>query len=516
MAKIPDRFLGFSFSVGDVLIELDRNYNIINADGTLSEIGLFVNQIGKTNFLDYVSGEERETFKNISASLNNANRVGPISFMIGPPKSTRKRLLLFINKLPGDNNRIFIVLVLPYRLGASEITTSKKDSFLEKAENILNQNRDLNKKLNITLMETAKGANLDPEQADKLENLLNKYSTGGNSAGQVGDNQYAVIHEKEPDGLATEDLIRELTKATGIELNSTTIDVDDKSIREEDGVRALIFSLQQFSENAAGFDVQSLAQGYNDIVVGTAQKVKKLRKILEEGTFSLVFQPIINLKTNEVHHSEALIRFNDPEMLDLQFETICFAEKVGLIQDFDTAIFNRVVEKLDHVMDHENAPNIAVNMSGRSLSNKGFLDNLKKRLKKYIHLKNYISLEITESSEIKDLQQLSIVIDEVRSMGFKVYLDDFGAGAAGFRYLKELNVDGVKIDGDYVRDALTDKKTRAFLRSITLLCNDLDIETIAEWVETEDQSKLLKALGVTYAQGYLYGRPNSGIKTSIN
>ncbi len=520
MAKIPDRFLGFSFSVGDILIETDTDFNILNADGAVSEIGLTPTDLKNHSFLDLVSEDERDLFNQLSSSIKTSNRIGPVNFWLGPQGKHKKKYAAFIGKLPHDRKRLFIVLMATYRLGSgrsgkkAENFEEETENFLEKVEGILTDYKGQEKNLNITLMEAPEGIEKDDERLVELGELLNKYSTGGNTAGRLNDNSYAVVHAREPDGLETKDLIRELTKSTGLELNSTTIDADQSFLSEEDGVRALIFSLQQFAEKTEGFDVDSLASGFDEMVEDTAEKVQHLRTILKNGEFLLVYQPIVSLRTREMHHSEALIRFNDPELHNLQFETICFAEKVGLIQDFDEATFKRAVEKINQVKEHGEPPILAVNMSGKSLSNNGFLERLKKRLRDHLHLKDYISLEITESAEITNLENLANVITEVREMGYRIYLDDFGAGAAGFRYLRELTVDGVKIDGEYVRDALVDKKIRAFLRSIVMLCNDLEIETIAEWVETEEQAELLRSLGVTYAQGYLYGRPNAGIKAA--
>ncbi|HPF47012.1 MAG TPA: EAL domain-containing protein [Emcibacteraceae bacterium] len=519
MIKIPDRFLGFSFSVGDILIELNKEFRIVNADGAISEIGLETSTVKSTLFPDLLEAAERKTFKQISSLIKGSNRIGPVNFFVGKNDSFRKKYSIFFGMLPDDEKRIFLVLMSAYRLGHNSDTSSErtdikeeKDIFLKKVENILSDNNNQDAHLNITLLETESNQKIEGERIAQLGSLLNKYSTGGQSAGQLSDNRFAVIHTKEPDGPETGALIRELTKSTGIRLKSTTIDTEQDMLSEEDGVRALLFSLQQFADGADGFDIESLAQGYKDIVEDTASKVQNLRTILANGDFSLLYQPIVSLKNRTLHHSEALIRFNDVKLRNLQFETICFAEKVGMIQEFDRAIFNLVVKKINQIKTHETPPKIAVNLSGRSLSNKAFLEELKIRLRKNINISKFISLEITESAEITNLKQLSEVINDIREMGFRVYLDDFGARAAGFRYLRELVVDGVKIDGDYIRDAIKDDKTRAFLRSIVTLCNDLNINTIAEWVETEEQAEFLKKLGVTYGQGYLFGRPNTGIK----
>ncbi|MCC3860952.1 EAL domain-containing protein [Pseudemcibacter aquimaris] len=518
MARIPDRFLGFAFSVGDILIETDRDFNIKSIDGAASDIGLSKEFDEKICFLDLMNSNDQKDFLAITLPLKPANRIGPANFRIGKDKDSKRKFSLFINKLPEYPNRIFISLVSSYRLNRNNSrqqvtdTKSETENLLGKIENILTEYQGQDKNLNITLMETKDTENLKEQDLDNLNHLLKKYSTGGNTAGRLADNRFALVHEKEPDGMETKDLLRELTKSTGINLNSTTIDADDESLSEQDGIRALVYSLQQFADEHEDFNVDEIANNYDEIIENTSGKVQKLRTILKDQKFSLVYQPIIDLKTKETHHSEALIRFNDPELHDLQFETICFAEKVGLIHEFDKAIFMQTVEKLEKIIKDDPSIKLAVNMSGKSLSKNVFLQDLLKQLQKYSHLKNHISLEITESSEITNLEQLSEFIDEIRSMGFRVYLDDFGAGAAGFQYLRDLEIDGVKIDGQYVRDALSDKKMRAFLKAIVTLCNDLDIVTIGEWVETSEQEELLQNLNVTYAQGYYYGQPNTGIK----
>ena len=94
-------------------------------------------------------------------------------------------------------------------------------------------------------------------------------------------------------------------------------------------------------------------------------------------------------------------------------------------------------------------------------------------------------------------------------MGFKVYLDDFGAGASGFQYLKHLNIDALKIDGDYIRDALKSREDRAFLNATSTLCQELGIKTVAEWVETEEHARLIKKIGIDFGQGYYFGMPQA-------
>ncbi|MFZ0693682.1 MAG: EAL domain-containing protein, partial [Alphaproteobacteria bacterium] len=103
------------------------------------------------------------------------------------------------------------------------------------------------------------------------------------------------------------------------------------------------------------------------------------------------------------------------------------------------------------------------------------------------------------------------IIQSLRRTGFPVCLDDFGAGESAFHYLRALDVDMVKIDGSYVRDALAEPKDRYFLKSIAGLCNDLGISTIAEMIEQEKTIELLRSCNVKFGQGYLFGRPSLDI-----
>ncbi len=116
-------------------------------------------------------------------------------------------------------------------------------------------------------------------------------------------------------------------------------------------------------------------------------------------------------------------------------------------------------------------------------------------------------LEITESVQIKDYEAVSNVVRQLRADGYHICLDDFGAGDSNFNYLRIFDVDYVKIDGVYVRDVLRSKRDQAFIRAIAQLCEEINVATVAEFVEDEKQAKSLKSLGVLLGQGYLFGKP---------
>ncbi len=150
---------------------------------------------------------------------------------------------------------------------------------------------------------------------------------------------------------------------------------------------------------------------------------------------------------------------------------------------------------------------VAVNVSGHSIANTGFVAALHDLLRQYKAIRSQLMFEITESARIEDLGEANRFIQGLRQAGHEVCLDDFGAGSAALRYLHALEVDVVKIDGQYVRSALETGRNRAFLKAVTGLCHDLGIATIAEMIEDEPCAQMLRECRVRYGQGYMFGKP---------
>jgi EAL domain-containing protein (putative c-di-GMP-specific phosphodiesterase class I) len=152
---------------------------------------------------------------------------------------------------------------------------------------------------------------------------------------------------------------------------------------------------------------------------------------------------------------------------------------------------------------------VAINVSGRSLSDPAYVQDLRQALKKYPGFGRRMLFEMTESAEVKDLAAVNAVLQELRREGHPVCLDDFGAGAAAFHYLRALTVDFVKIDGSYVKDVLSNRQDIPFLKAIASLCRDLKIKMIAEMIEDAGTVDLMRAMGVQFGQGYYFGRPSA-------
>src|SRR5690606_24950967 len=148
-----------------------------------------------------------------------------------------------------------------------------------------------------------------------------------------------------------------------------------------------------------------------------------------------------------------------------------------------------------------------VNVSGMSIQNPQFFKRLRELVSTDKELPSRIMFEITESASITDLDLVNEYIGVLHGDGFKVCLDDFGAGSASFQYLQKLHVDYVKLDGAYVQHLMTNKRNETMVRSMAQLCKDLNVGMVAERIENEKEAALLKKLGVDYGQGYWFGKP---------
>lgn len=186
---------------------------------------------------------------------------------------------------------------------------------------------------------------------------------------------------------------------------------------------------------------------------------------------------------------------------------ITLAEEVGVIGDFDISVAERAISTVQAALKIGPCTPVAINVSGYSISDPKFCANLDKLLTANFGLEDHLSLEITESAEISDLKGVNQAIQEFRRAGFKVALDDFGAGAASFDYLNSFDVDTVKFDGPVVQRAVKTRKGKAFLASMATLCREIEVETIAEMVEDAPLADFLLQCGIELGQGWYFGKP---------
>jgi len=243
--------------------------------------------------------------------------------------------------------------------------------------------------------------------------------------------------------------------------------------------------------------------------------VSRITSAVEENRFELFYQPIVGIgkkNSNARGHYELLLRMRD-EKGDLvgpdQF--IPAAERYNLMSTLDRWVIRQALSQLaDRNPEAEEAHfTLAINLSGTSLSEDRFLEFVTTELKKQKLPEGAICFEITETAAISNLSRVIHFMQALKKLGCKFSLDDFGSGLSSFTYLKNLPVDYLKIDGQFIRNVAEDTVDESMVRAINQVGQAMGIETIAERVETKEVLDKLSELGIEYAQGYYIARPTS-------
>lgn len=223
----------------------------------------------------------------------------------------------------------------------------------------------------------------------------------------------------------------------------------------------------------------------------------------------LEMQPIMSLRAPyESLNFEVLLRMREPDgRIVPAGPVIAAAEKSGRASMIDRWVMNTTLAWIaEHADDLVNTRFVCMNLSGASLNDERFVQDTFEILGRYVHVASRLCLEITESVALHDLDNTRRFIDQVRSFGVKVALDDFGAGYTSFSYLKELPADVLKIDGNFIVNINAHPANVAIVEAIVSLAVNLGMKTIAEWAEDAATVQTLHEIGVDYVQGYVVAR----------
>jgi len=260
-------------------------------------------------------------------------------------------------------------------------------------------------------------------------------------------------------------------------------------------------------------------QVYNPDDVELDQRQQEMRALsritsaLDENRYVLYYQPIIPVcaKPDNSQHCEILVRMiNKDGTLVQPAQFIPAAERYNLMPALDRWIIKRVFEvfhKRYPTPELQGAHQWSVNISGTSLSDKGFVEFIREQAAHYQIVPQSICFEITETAAIADIDRVSDFLWGLRLDGFRFALDDFGIGMSSFSYLKSLPVDYVKIDGEFIKNILDEKVSLAMTEAITRVVSVMGIEVVAEYVESVAILDKLREIGVDYAQGYGVSEP---------
>jgi len=523
-----DRFVAFAFASADLVFEVTSDGKIRYAAGAASSFASTTaeNLVG-TAWLNLFSERDQRLLDSMVRKLKNNERCGPMVAELNEDQRGVKKAFFNARRLPGDEEILYCTLAqvrasairaVMGQIGIKSRLNDGSTSFDQKAQESLQIAAELDQDIALTMIELGEtqdfvdriGADHLPDFMGAVTDVLRSHSFDGEACGDLGDGKFGVVHESGLEGSDISGQIAELARSVdpdgkGLAVQSNTLELKDEGLSPQEAAKALAFAIQKFARTseAGAFSVPSLKDALTESTRETATRISSIKSVIANNRFRFVFQPIVDLRTCLPHHFEILARLDDGTS---PFEFVTFAESMGMIMDFDLAICRRAIDYL--LREASTAPPpLAVNLSGQSLENDLFVSAFLKLLCNHKDFGQQLMFEVTESTEILDLESVGEVVKSIQEAGFSVCLDDFGAGAASFQYLHALPVDYVKIDGAYVQRILDSERDLILLSNLTRLCCDLNIKTIGEMIETEGQFEKLKEIGVDMGQGFLFGKP---------
>ncbi len=244
--------------------------------------------------------------------------------------------------------------------------------------------------------------------------------------------------------------------------------------------------------------------------------LKRINDALTEGAFTLLYQPIVAIddpKQPGTPRVEALLRMSETGgELILPMSFIPVAERYDLMRTIDRWVVERAFSdyrRLAKQRDNPAPAEFSINLSGHTLSSPDFAEFMQEKFAQYGVPPQCLWLEITETAAIANVERARALIEALRALGVRFLLDDFGSGLSSFNYLKHFPVDGIKIDGLFVKGVAKNYLDYALVESIHKIGVSLGLQTIAEYVESEEIARKLVQIGITLGQGFHLSPPRS-------
>lgn len=522
-----DRFLAFAFAGADLLLEINKEGLITYAAGATGLAASGDDKLMGKDVAELFAPRDRGLVGTLRLRAKAGQRFGPVLVNLNEDKTSFRKAMLSGLSMPDRPDIVYLTMSkgnisqvgdAKETRGSAESALMDKDEFAKAALEVMAASDTLGQKLNMTFVDlpdtsTFKnkvGAERWGSFRDNVSSLLRTYAADGRTAAALDEGRFGVVHGMNVTADAIQKDIEALSRDAdpekkGTSADTTQVDLADETLSEHELAKAVMYTINQFEKQGNATNILSLQQGFEVFLEQNAQKISDYKIIINQQRFNLKFQPIIDLKTGAVAYYEALVRFEDGAASP--YDAIVFCEDVGLSPELDLAIVGKVLNYM--IFSAPKDVKIAVNLSGVSVQSERFVAKLQNKLEP--HLKTDIPqrliFEITESSEISDLNKVNNFVRTLQDDGFKVSLDDFGAGSASFQYLHKIHVNAVKIDGQYVMNILTSERDRMMVSNMVRMCRDLNVAVVAERVETKELVTALQGMGVDYGQGYYFAKP---------
>lgn len=349
---------------------------------------------------------------------------------------------------------------------------------------------------------------------------LNDILRADDFVARLGGDEFAVVYTHPPINNAASNLARKIISIVSqpFELDGRRYSVGASigiSVYPNDAtdanalLRQADLAMYQAKSKRSGFEYFS--EDMNVLAHEQLQIENGLRQALEKGELLLMYQPKVDLRTNQVVGLEALVRWlTNTGVLTGPDKFIPIAEETGLIVPIGRFVIREACEQW--VRWHEaglNPPSVAVNISPRQFSDLSLIGDILEIIKMTRMNPSMLNVEITESATMDDPEMTMEILAEMRALNLHLYIDDFGTGHSNLGQLRRLPIDAVKIDKSFINDVLTNNDDAEIVTAIINLAHALKLRVVSEGIETKEQLAFLRDLGCDEIQGYLVSKPIS-------
>jgi EAL domain-containing protein (putative c-di-GMP-specific phosphodiesterase class I) len=498
------RLLGFAFTNADFLFEMDKRGTILFAAGAANDLvkdsadALVGKPAGRL-----FKPSEGTKFATFSMALKAGDRAGPFKLMLAT--GVEANLAMF--RLPENGSNISCSLARPGTRTPSpgvdpRTGLASRDGFMAAAEKAGPES-------SLTLVNVPNLPELVAEMsADKADALMQRIgdtlqSCGAHPIGQLSETSFGAVA---PATRGSLDLAKKLAEAftadglTDLAVTEAQVGLGGVGLTPEQRLLSLRYVADQFAQKGKIDGDGDISGAFAQMMDETQRRLADLTQAVGNGNFQIAYQPICDLSSGKTSHYEALARFSGKQDTG---ETIQFMEALGIAGAFDLAVANKVMSLVDQLPD----VHVAFNVSAETIANPASFGVLAAMLAKRRRLAPRLLIEITETGNIGDLGVAGKAIAALREMGYRVGLDDFGAGAASLNYLHAFTVDFVKFDGKLINQIGQSQRDDALLAGLAKLCGEMKVDTIAEWIESEAMARAALGLGFRHGQGRWLGPP---------
>ena len=369
---------------------------------------------------------------------------------------------------------------------------------------------------NLAMINQTFGFDIGDEVIASAARTLRRRLRGGDTIGRYSSNKFGIVlNDCGPGAMRiAADRFLKAVRDTTIETSACPLSanvsiggvlIPDQATNMQEAIshalQALDTAKQRRFDCFAAYEPRA---GYATQRQRNIQIADEVTSALEQHRMILLLQPIVDCRTMQVKHHECLLRMERPDGSRVSAgEFIPVAEQLGMAHLIDKRTQELAVDLLKRYPELS----LALNVSGLTPANHEWLTNLQQLTAGRRALTERLIIEITETAVIDDIDQTIAFVDNLKELGCRVAIDDFGAGYTSFKNLKLLDIDMVKIDGTFIKNLAQDPQDLVFIKALRDLASSLGMETVAEWVQDQATVDILREAGIDFLQGYFCGEP---------